>query len=322
MQECRNAGMQECRNAGMQECRNAGMQECRNAGMQVLIKWYLCPFVGILPPSVDNSFDSLTIRYIFAASFFNSFVNLKAMDTNDTKSKDGPQMKKYILGVIIIVAGVLLLLSNTGYLPYDLRHILFSWQMLLIGIGIISLFSSESRTPGTILILIGGIFILPRVFSIDYNVMHLFWPVILIAVGVLILSKRFPQRPWHSRRHQLNTQNLADGFIHEENIFSGGKQRVMHQVFRGGHITCVFGGTEVDLTQAILAEGVSELEIDTIFGGVTLIVPADWRIQLKMTSIMGGFADKRSYVKENPDPSRMLVIKGSTIFGGGEIKSY
>jgi predicted membrane protein len=245
------------------------------------------------------------------------------MEPYETKHDNGPQMKKYILGVIVIVAGFLLLLSNTGFLPYELRHIIFSWQMLLIGIGIVSLFSSESRTPGTILILIGGIFILPRVFDLSFNVMHLFWPVILIGVGVLILTRRMPRRPWHTHeQHQATRQDLDDGFIHEENIFSGGKRRVMHQVFRGGHINCVFGGSEVDLTQASLAEGVSELEINTIFGGVTLIVPADWRVQLKMTSIMGGFTDKRSFVRESPDPSRVLIVKGSTIFGGGEIKSY
>jgi predicted membrane protein len=244
------------------------------------------------------------------------------MEPNESKHNNGPQMKKYILGVIIIVAGLLLLLSNTGFLPYSLQHILFSWQMLLIGIGIISLFSSESRTPGTILILIGGIFILPRIFELSFNVMHLFWPAILIGIGVLILTKRLPRKPWQSRSQIPQNQNFGDGYIHEENIFSGGKQRVVHQVFRGGHINCVFGGSELDLTQATLAEGISELEVNTIFGGVTLIVPADWRIQLKMTSIMGGFADKRSYIKESPDPSQILIIKGSTIFGGGEIKSY
>jgi predicted membrane protein len=245
------------------------------------------------------------------------------MDPNDVKQNNGPQMKKYSLGVIVIVAGFLLLLSNTGILPYELRHILFSWQMLLIGIGVVSLFSSESRTPGTILILIGSTFIIPRVFDIPFNVMHLFWPVILIGVGVLILTKRMPRRPFQPRVFQsADSQNMDDGYIHEENIFSGGKQRVMHQVFRGGHINCVFGGSEVDLTQATLADGISELEVNTIFGGVTLIVPADWRIQLKMTSIMGGFSDKRSFIKENPDTSKILIIKGSTIFGGGELKSY
>jgi predicted membrane protein len=244
------------------------------------------------------------------------------MDPNETKHDNGQQMKKYLLGVIIIVAGFLLLLSNIGILPYELKHIIFSWQMLLIGIGVVSLFSSESRTPGTILILIGGIFILPRIFDFSFNVWHMFWPMILIGVGVMILTKRFPRRGWANPRRFINNPNLEEGYIHEENIFSGGKQRVMHQVFKGGHINCIFGGSEVDLTQATLADGVNELEVNTIFGGVTLIVPSDWRVQLKMTSIMGGFSDKRAYVKENPDTSRILIIKGSTIFGGGEIKSY
>ncbi len=244
------------------------------------------------------------------------------MEPNETKHDNGQQMKKYLIGVIIIVAGFLLLLSNTGFLPYELRHILFSWQMLLIGIGVISLFSNENRTPGIILIMIGGFFILPRIFDFPFNMWHLFWPLILIGVGVLILTKRLPNKGWNPRQQQVKSDNPSDGYVHEENIFSGGKTRIVYQVFRGGHINCIFGGSELDLTQATLDEGVTELEVNTIFGGVTLIVPADWRIQLKMTSIMGGFSDKRAYVKENPDSTRGLVIKGSTIFGGGEIKSY
>jgi hypothetical protein len=52
------------------------------------------------------------------------------------------------------------------------------------------------------------------------------------------------------------------------------------------------------------------------------VVPSDWKVQLKMTSILGGFNDKRTFIKESPDPSRILIIKGTAIFGGGEIKSY
>ncbi|MEI6172631.1 MAG: DUF5668 domain-containing protein [Bacteroidota bacterium] len=244
------------------------------------------------------------------------------MEPNKSNHDNGAQMKKYILGVIVIAAGFILLLTNNDFLPDWVNHVFFSWPMLLIGIGVISLSTSGSRTPGTILILIGGVFMLQRIPGLDINVWHFFWPVILIAIGVLILTRRMPHRPWQPRVNQPANQNLDDGYVHEENIFSGGKQRIIHQVFRGGHINCVFGGSELDLTQATLEDGVSELEINTIFGGVTLIVPSDWRIQLKMTSIMGGFTDKRSYVKENPDPSKVLIIKGSTIFGGGEIKSY
>jgi predicted membrane protein len=244
------------------------------------------------------------------------------MEPNEVKHDNGQQRKKYALGVIIIIAGIVLLIEKTGFLPFEIQHIIFSWPMLLIAIGIVSFFSSESRTPGTIMILIGGVFLISRIFEMSFNVMHLGWPLVLIVIGVVILLKRSPGTLFQQRFHNPGSQTMEDGFIHEENIFSGGKQRVIHQVFRGGHINCVFGGSEVDLTQATLADGVSELEVNTIFGGVTLIVPGDWKIQLKMTSIMGGFADKRSYIKESPDPSKILIIKGSTIFGGGEIKSY
>jgi len=244
------------------------------------------------------------------------------MEPNETKRTSNPEMKKYVFGVIVIVAGILLLLSNTGILPWNLRHIIFSWQMLLICIGLVSFFSSESRTPGTLLIFIGTLFILPKLFCFSFNVWHLFWPAILIGIGVLMLFKRSPKNLVEWRFRHKAPSSLGEGYIHEDNIFSGGKQSIVHQEFRGGQINCIFGGSEVDLTQAILAEGINELEINTVFGGVTLIVPADWRVQLKMTSIMGGFADKRAYVKENPDATRTLIIKGSTIFGGGEIKSY
>jgi len=243
------------------------------------------------------------------------------MEPNTEKYSNSRRMKKYAFGVVVIVAGFLLLASNTGFFPDELKHILFSWPMILIAIGMISLFGSESRTPGYILLIIGGIFLLPRIFEVTFDVMHLFWPAILIAIGVLILVKRGPHHHHKNYVPREGTQRLDDGYIHEEHIFSGSKTRVS-QVFRGGHVNCVFGGAEIDLTQATLAEGINELEVNTIFGGVTIIVPCDWNISLKTTSILGDFSDKRVHVKESFDPSRKLVIKGSTIFGGGEIKSY
>jgi len=241
------------------------------------------------------------------------------MEPNEDKYSKHRPMRKYALGIVVIFAGFFLLLFNTGIMSYGVKHILFSWQMLLIVIGLISLFSSESRTPGYILLLIGGIFILPRIFEMPFNVMHLFWPLILIALGVILLMKRMPH---YKKENRSSTQSVDDGYLHEENIFSGSKQRFIHSVFRGGNISCLFGGAEIDLTQTTLAEGTSELEITTIFGGVTLIVPSDWKVVLRTTSIFGGFSDKRIHVKECSDPARILIIKGSTIFGGGEIKSY
>jgi predicted membrane protein len=239
------------------------------------------------------------------------------MDSQNNKPAGGPQNKKYAVGIVFILIGALLIAFNTGALPYDLKHIIISWPMLLITIGVISLLKRESVFPGAILITIGGFFLLPRIFHFDYSEYHLFWPMILIVVGLFVLFKGF-HRPVIRRKRE---HPIEGGYIIEDNVFSGTKKRVIHQEFKGGQINCIFGGSEIDLTQTVLAEGTNELEINAIFGGITLVIPSDWKVIIKTTSIFGGFTDKRWHVKEPSDSLRILVVKGSTIFGGGEIKS-
>ena len=246
------------------------------------------------------------------------------METSNEKYPRQKRMKKGAFGAIVILAGILLLAFNFEILSGDLRHIIFSWQMLLITIGVVSLFTSESRTPGLILIFIGTFFIIPEIFDFHISFVKLFWPLLLIGLGILILFRKgFMSDRWQARKIMSDTVNVIDeGYINESNIFSGSKHKVVHQVFKGGKISNIFGGTEIDLTQATLGEGRNELMIECVFGGVTVIVPSDWKVVLNISSIMGGFSDKRTYIKENLDASRILVIKGSAIFGGGEIKSY
>jgi predicted membrane protein len=235
--------------------------------------------------------------------------------------------KKFAFGALVIIAGLLLLAFNFDLFPWDWRHIFFSWQMLLIAIGVISVASSESRTPGIVLILIGGFFLLPELFNFHIAFIKIFWPVLLIAIGVMIILRRGIHRPhrdyrkhWHEYQHLDSEPD--EGYIKMENIFSGSKRRFDHKEFKGGRISNIFGGTEIDLSQATLAEGRVELTIECIFGGVTLIVPSDWKVILNVNSIMGGFADKRTMLREPSDSNKVLVVRGSSIFGGGEIKSY
>ena len=235
------------------------------------------------------------------------------------KHPSNRRMKKYALGAVVILLGLVLLGLNTEILPMSWKPILFSWQMLLIAIGVISIFGRDSYIPGIILILVGGIFIIPKFGVLPFSIHNLFWPAILIAFGLIILFKGFGK---HTFRHGRNNVTIDDGYINEETIFSGTKTQVTHQQFKGGKISCIFGGAEVDLTKAGLAEGENTLVISAIFGGATVIVPSHWKIIVKNSSIMGGFEDKRRHIGENPDPTKVLVIKAEAIFGGGEIKSY
>lgn len=237
---------------------------------------------------------------------------------NQTHSSNS-RMKKVVFGIIIVVIGFLLLASNFGELPYSIKNIIFSWPMLLIAIGLINIASRESKSVGLILIAVGSFFLLPDIFVFSFDFVKLFWPVLLIVIGVSIIMFGGRAMRW---RNKHRTSSLDAGILDVITIFGGTEKRIGNQVFKGGEIVNIFGGTEIDLTQAVLNEGTNVLEITCIFGGIVLVVPSDWNVRWEVASIFGGFADKRNIIKASVDDSKVLVVKGTGIFYGGEIKSY
>jgi predicted membrane protein len=228
-----------------------------------------------------------------------------------------------IVGLFLIGFGLMFLLDRMNLIPSYWRHIIISWQALLIFIGLINLFKSHARIPGIILILIGSAFLLPEIFDIPFETRQLIWPVLLIGAGVLIVFKaRNFKAPSviHSETETFNGQEK----IEEVAIFGGGKRIITSKNLRGGNVSAIFGGLELDLTEAELANDTAVLEVACIFGGVTIIVKPEWDVQVQVTSILGGFDDKRKLYKR-PDgtpATKHLIIKGAAIFGGGEVKAY
>lgn len=104
-------------------------------------------------------------------------------------------------------------------------------------------------------------------------------------------------------------------------VFSGVNRKLMTKNFQGGKITTAFGGVDLDLTQADFS-GVVTIQIDIIFGGVKLIVPPHWDIRTEVSNIAAGIEDKRYFRDGGVDPSKVVVLKGTILFGGLEIKSY
>ena len=112
-----------------------------------------------------------------------------------------------------------------------------------------------------------------------------------------------------------------DDFIDSTNIFSGTKKVILSKNFKGGDIVNIFGGSEIDLSQADMTSP-AVLEVTAIFGGATLIVPSNWAIKSEAVTIFGGIGDKRKITTMPESPTKTLVLKGTMIFGGMEIKSY
>ncbi|HOK51612.1 MAG TPA: DUF5668 domain-containing protein [Bacteroidales bacterium] len=241
--------------------------------------------------------------------------------------------RKLVIGIFILFYGIILLIDNLSGLPPWMHTIFFSWQIILIFLGILTLVPYKGSISGLILIAIGVFFMLPRLFDLPYNFSQLFWPFLLILLGILIIFRRnsnvhhCPHRHWNRDEYSFRTyehvgETNVNDYIDVANIFVGNKQIIVSQQFKGGKITCIFGGSELDFTHAQLAEGTHIIDMVCIFGGASLIVPSDWEVKTEVVSILGGFADKRHAIPSMHDTNKVLIIKGVAFFGGGEIKSY
>lgn len=227
-----------------------------------------------------------------------------------------------LLGIVLMFLGLFLIADLADIVPWRMRDFLFTWQALLIFLGLVFLSNKDNKGTGLILIAIGSFFLLPRFFDLPYYWRSLFWPSMLILLGLVVI--------FGSRRHGGGStffggsrrRGSSEDFLDDVDVFGGGDRIINSQNFQGGKITHIFGGSKYDMTNARLAPGNNNLEIVWIFGGSKFIIPEGWNVKVEVTSIFGGFSDKRVRSIVVTDSDRTLVISGQIIFGGGEIVNY
>ena len=253
--------------------------------------------------------------------------------------------------------GLLLILIGTDYFlvnshPPILPEWMWSWQVLLIGMGLFIGIRHNFRSPAWfIMMVVGGVFLIKSDEFARYfpglNVNHI-WPLALIILGLFFILRPHPRHRWQDYPTskvdskideslgasgepgdvKADTSNsrpaqsiLSEDYIDSTSIFGGIKKNIISKNFKGGDITNIMGGSEIDLTQADI-NGVVTIDLTQVFGGTKLIVPSNWQVKAQMAAIFGGVEDKRSIQNAALDPNKILILDGTSIFGGIEIRSY
>ena len=254
------------------------------------------------------------------------------METNNFKSGN-----RIWTGVFFVIGGFLLLGYKMGA---PVPEWIFSWEVLLIAIGLLSGIKHQFRNSGwLILVAVGAVFLIDRkIPELDFH--DYLVPILIIAIGALFIVR--PRKKYWNRSNQIagnwndkmgyntgswqaaSSQTTTDSadFIDSTSIFSGVKRMVLSKNFQGGKITCIMGGAEIDLTQADI-NGTATLHIEQVFGGTKLLVPPHWVVNNEIDGIFHGVEDKRRMQPGTAfDNSKVLVLKGSCVFGGIDIRSY
>ena len=224
-----------------------------------------------------------------------------------------------VVGALVIGLGILFLLDNLDII--DFHHALHFWPSMFIIFGLMKIYDTRSPNGfvvGCLLVLAGVLMTLNRL-GFAYVSWHTMWPLVLIMLGISVVVKAVTGRrqmaPPVSGDKPGERQD--DSTIDVTAILGGFQRRIWSNDFRGGEITAVMGGCELDLRESSIASE-AVINVFAVCGGITIKVPPDWTVILQGTPILGGFDEKTI---TPPDNSKRLIIRGYAIMGGLEVRN-
>jgi hypothetical protein len=220
------------------------------------------------------------------------------------------------VGLVLLTLGFLWTLDNFNVL--DASEVLRWWPAILIVVGALRLVSPGKmhKTFSGLLLLAAGTLLVLR----EANVIRLrfwdLWPVFLMLIGASVVLRSI-------RGHDSSAANPdgpdSSSWLNVFSIMGAVARKGVATDFRGGEVTAVMAGAEIDLRGARSTNGRVEVDVFTWWGGIDIMVPEDWEVVSEVTPIMGAFEDKTHLSKASP--TTRLIVRGLVVMGGVEVKN-
>ena len=214
-----------------------------------------------------------------------------------------------IVGVLIILAGAVLLGGNLGLI--DSRYVFHNFGpvvIFILGVATLMRRRHDQVLLGLILMFVGAWGFATQQQWIKVHFWAVMGPLLLVLAGGSVVWRAF-NRPV--------PEGAGDAYIRTFAVFSGAELRPTVP-FQGADLTAVMGGVKLDLSNAPMAGDTAVIDVFTLMGGAEIFVPRDWDVTVKVISLMGGCSDKRR--PSTLPASKHLIIQGMAVMGGVEIK--
>src|SRR5689334_9956893 len=207
---------------------------------------------------------------------------------------------KLIIGSFFVVHGLLLAADNLGLLrAWDYLRF---WPAVILLIGLYKIWEPGRQVVGAILVVIGASLLAQNAGWLHLSIFDL-WPLALIVAGVAVIARAFGfELP------SGDSRNIVAVFA---------SHKLAPREFSGARISALMGGCELDLTESNLTQTPAVIDIFTMWGGVEIFVPDTWEVVGELVPFMAGFDIK---VAPQGAPQRQLVIRGTAIMAGVEVK--
>ena len=218
-----------------------------------------------------------------------------------------------VMGVVIIVVGVLFTLDNLGFIEAEayLRY----WPVILIAVGLMKLWAGGrgASFPGLLFFFVGVWLLLQSMAIVRISLWSL-WPVLLIVAGGSMIWRGVYGPGCQGRVADTDGHSTISAMAVLGGVNRGNNSRT----FRGGDLTAVMGGCQIDLRNAAI-EGDAVIDVFAMWGGIEIRVPEEWSVSGQVTPILGGYEDKTRPPRDAT--TQRLIVRGMVIMGGVEIKN-
>src|SRR5262245_41170360 len=211
-----------------------------------------------------------------------------SMDHNEIE-RSNLMTPRLIIGLAIALFGVVLVLDRLNLVSAD--QVLQWWPVVIVAVG--GLLFTQSRrvgggVNGVIVMIIGGWLLLNSIGILRVRFWEMFWPMVLVGIGAMLVMQALGRRTRESLA--ANRDDTLNGFA----VMGGVKRISTAERFRGGEITALMGGAQIDLRQAIIPPGEeAALDVFVVMGGGEIWVPPSWTVVTTLVPVMGGIDDKR-----------------------------
>lgn len=218
-----------------------------------------------------------------------------------------------VTGLLLITVGVLWALNTIGVT--NVKIFFKGWWTIFIFLPCIAAFLAKPGFGPVIGIAVGVFLLLLAQGVIDWSI---FWKiclaVLVTAAGASIAISAF--RPtFHANKVEVSTspQDVRDIKV----AFGEQNFNFDDEVFNGADIELSFGATTLDISKAVIRQDVV-IRADVKFGGVTLRVPKDVRVEVRSKSAFGG-VNNRTVPTSTAGPT--VFIEAECSFAGVEIRN-
>ncbi len=216
------------------------------------------------------------------------------------------------MGLLLIVAGAVVLVGQTGAI--DASEIIGDWWPLaIVWIAVMQWLSHPRNLIGPLLLALVGLAIL----GATSDVIDASPAATIIALGLIVVGGVILRAAFLDGRRVVHRPDEMDSLV----VFGGRDLVSRADPFESGSLITLFGGTEVDLSAARLSERGASIGTVTVFGGTEITVPDDWKVEVRVTPILGGVSDETTYNASGEEREHTLVIDGVAIFGALEVKN-